>query len=291
MVVEKALIDLTVQQAEWAKEIESGSSQLGMSTESYQQLDYVMQSVGYSMDQAKGDLSALAEKAQDAAGGAAEMFDRLSVSVTNTDGTMKSQAQLFTEVYSALAQMSDVTDRNAIASKLLGTTGEEAVIPMLEKYGRAIEQVASAAPIVKDEDIQKLASLSDSLGMFEAKMEAAKSKVAAAFAPALEQVIQIVGDLAMQFAEFAADTGLVDLFGTIIELAGNLLQALEPVLDILNLLKPVFQAIGGVLALFADAVKVVVNAVGALTDTLDYLFSFGQKRFDTSNMSLPARGA
>ena len=287
VVVEKALIDLTVQQAEWAKEIESGSSQLGMSTESYQQLDYVMQSVGYSMDQAKGDLSALAEKAQDAASGsgeAAEMFDRLGVSVTNTDGTMKSQAQLFTEVYSALAQMSDVTDRNAIASKLLGTTGEEAVIPMLEKYGRAIEQVASAAPIVKDEDIQKLASLSDLLGMFEAKMEAAKSKVAAAFAPALEQVIQIVGDLAMQFAEFAADTGLVDLFGTIIELAGNLLQALEPVLDILNLLKPVFQAIGGVLALFADAVKVVVNAVGALTDTLDYLFSFGQKRFDTSNI-------
>lgn len=287
VVVEKALIDLTVQQAEWAKEIESGSSQLGMSTESYQQLDYVMQSVGYSMDQAKGDLSALAEKAQDAASGsgeAAEMFDRLGVSVTNTDGTMKSQAQLFTEVYSALAQMSDVTNRNAIASKLLGTTGEEAVIPMLEKYGRAIERVASAAPIVKDEDIQKLAFLSDSLGMFEAKMEAAKSKVAAAFAPALEQVIQIVGDLAMQFAEFAADTGLVDLFGTIIELAGNLLQALEPVLDILNLLKPVFQAIGGVLALFADAVKVVVNAVGALTDTLDYLFSFGQKRFDTSNI-------
>lgn len=110
---------MTVQQAEWAKEIESGSSQLGMSTESYQQLDYVMQSVGYSMDQAKGDLSALAEKAQDAASGsgeAAEMFDRLGVSVTNTDGTMKSQAQLFAEVYNALAQMSDVTERNAIAS-------------------------------------------------------------------------------------------------------------------------------------------------------------------------------
>lgn len=75
-----------------------------MSTESYQQLDYVMQSVGYSMDQAKGDLSALAEKAQDAANGsgeAAEMFDRLGVSVTNTDGTMKSQAQLL-QRYTAL---------------------------------------------------------------------------------------------------------------------------------------------------------------------------------------------
>lgn len=285
--VEKALIDLTVQQAEWAKEIESGSSQLGMSTESYQQLDYVMQSVGYSMEQAKGDISALAEKAQDAADGsgeAAEMFDRLGVSVMNADGTMKSQTQLFAEVYNSLALMSDVTERNAIASKLLSTTGEEAVIPMLEKYGVAVGQAASAAPIVSDDDIQKLSSLGDALGTFESKIEAAKSEIAAEFAPSLEQVLQIVGNLAVKFAEFASDTGLVSLFGTIIELAGNLLQALEPVLDILEQLKPVFQAIGGVLALFADAIKVAVNAVGALTDALDYLFSFGQKGFNTDNI-------
>lgn len=287
VVVEKALIDLTVQQAEWAKEIESGSSQLGMSTESYQQLDYVMQSVGYSMDQAKGDLSALAEKAQDAAGGsgeAAEMFDRLGVSVTNTDGTMKSQAQLFAEVYNALAQMSDVTERNAIASKLLGTTGEEAVIPMLEKYGMALGQAASAAPIVSDENIQRLSSLSDALGEFENRINTAKSNVAAEFAPSLEQVLQVVGDLATKFAEFAADTGLVEMFGKLLEVVANLLQVLEPLLDILSQLKPAFDAINGVLSMIADAINIAANAVGVLVDALEYLFSFGQKDFDTSHI-------
>lgn len=285
--VEKALIDLSLDQAEWAKEVENNSAQLNMSTDTYQQLDAVMQSVGYSMDQAKGDFSALAEKAQDAASGsgeAAEMFDRLGVSVTNTDGTMKSQTQLFAEVYNALAQMSDATERNAIASKLLGTTGEEAVIPMLEKYGMALGQAASAAPIVSDENIQRLSSLSDALGEFENRINTAKSNVAAEFAPSLEQVLQVVGDLATKFAEFAADTGLVEMLGKLLEVVGNLLQVLEPLLDILSQLKPAFDAINGVLSMIADAVNIAANAVGVLVDALEYLFSFGQKDFDTSHI-------
>lgn len=285
--VEKALIDLAVEQAEWAKGVENSAAQLNMSTETYQQLDAVMQSVGYSMDQAKGDLSALAEKAQDAAGGsgeAAELFDRLGVSVTNANGTMKSQTQLFAEVYAGLLQMSDVTERNAVASKLLGTTGEEAVIPMLEKYGAALGQAASAAPIVSDENIQKLSSLSDALGEFENKINTAKSNIAAEFAPSLEQALQVVGNLATKFAEFAADTGLVEMFGNLLEVVVNLLQAFEPLLDILGQLKPAFQAISGTLALMADAVSIAANAVGVLIDAFEYLFSFGQKDFDTSHI-------
>lgn len=285
--LEKELISLAVDQAEWAKEVENSSSQLNMSTETYQQLDHVMKSVGFSMDQAKGDISALAEKAQDAAAGsgeAAEMFDKLGVSVINVDGTMKSQTQLFAEVYSALAQMSDVTERNAIASKLLSTTGEEAVIPMLEKYGAALGSVASSAPIVSEEDIQKLNSLGAELGVFEGAVNAAKSTIAAEFAPSLEQALQVVGDLAKEFAEFATETGLVEMLGKVLEVAANLLQVLEPLVEILGILKPAFEAINGVLSMIADAVNIAANAVGVLADALEYLFSFGNKPFDTSHI-------
>ena len=285
--LEKELISLAVDQAEWAKEVDNSSAQLNMSTETYQQLDHVMKSVGFSMDQAKGDISALAEKAQDAAAGsgeAAEMFDALGVSVTNVDGTMKSQTQLFAEVYSALAQMSDITERNAIASKLLSTTGEEAVIPMLEKYGAALGSVAAAAPIVSDEDVQKLSSLSAELGAFESTVNAAKSTIAAEFAPSLEQALQVVGDLATEFAEFATETGLVEMLGKVLEVAANLLQVLEPLVEILGILKPAFEAINGVLSMIADAVNIAANAVGVLVDALEYLFSFGNKPFDTSHI-------
>ena len=285
--IEKALIDLSVQQAEWAKEVVNSSAQLNMSTETYQQLDAVMQSVGYSMDQAKGDLSALAEKAQDAANGsgeAAEMFKKLHVSVKNGDGTLKSQEQLFYDVYTALGKMKDETDRNAIASKLLSTTGEEAVIPMLEKYGKNLKSVASTAPIVKDGDVEKLASLSDTLSAFDNNLNVAKSTIAAAFAPSLEEILKIIGDLALEFAEFAADTGLIEWFGKLIERVGAFLPALENVFDMLEVFRPAVEASCFVLSALADAVTVVVSAVGALIDALEYLFSLGKKKFDTTNI-------
>lgn len=46
---------------------------------------------------------------------------------------------------------------------------------MLEKYGMALGQAASAAPIVSDENIQRLSSLSDALGEFENRINTAKA--------------------------------------------------------------------------------------------------------------------
>lgn len=124
---------LTMKTAEHAKEITNVSQTMGMTTDQYQVWDYILKSVGYDAESASGDLAALAEKAKDAAEGgndSAETFRMLGMSVKDSNGNLKSQNQLFTELVFALMNMEDVTKRNAIASDLLSTTGEK-LVPVL----------------------------------------------------------------------------------------------------------------------------------------------------------------
>lgn len=162
--VEKALVDLTLEQSKHATEVTNLSRTMGMTTEAYQEWDYVLKTVGSSAEAAQGDISMLAEKAQDAATGsgeAAELFAQLGIKVKDSQGTFKSQSELFDEVITKLSRMKDETERNAIASKLLGSTGEK-IIPLLDKGAAGLEEAKKMAHefgVVMDEET--LAALND----------------------------------------------------------------------------------------------------------------------------------
>lgn len=129
----------------------------GMSTKGFQQWDYVMKSFGFSVEQASGDLAALAERAMDAASGAgenAEMFKELGVSVTDSNGKLKSQEQLFDEVIKGLQGMEDITRRNAIATAMLSTTGEE-LAPVLNMTNEELAKMKSEANVIDDEQLKQ----------------------------------------------------------------------------------------------------------------------------------------
>ena len=138
---------LTIKTAEHAKEIQTVSQTMGMTTNEYQAWDYVLKSVGYDAESASGDLAALAEKAKDAAEGgndSAKTFRLLGVSIKDTNGNLKSQGQLFTDVIKSLRNMEDVTTRNAIASDLLSTTGEK-IVPILNMTNEELKNLMRSA--------------------------------------------------------------------------------------------------------------------------------------------------
>lgn len=145
-------------------EITKFSQVTGHSTDAYQRWDTVMKNVGYSMEQANGDLAALGEKAMDAANGAgegAELFGLLGVTVTDTSGKLKSQEQIFQETITALQGMEDVTERNAIASALLSTTGEE-LVPILNMTNEELANMKANANVISEEDLAKAAKFKES---------------------------------------------------------------------------------------------------------------------------------
>ncbi|SET94641.1 phage tail tape measure protein, TP901 family, core region [Salinibacillus kushneri] len=138
-------------------EINKFSQTAGMSMEAFQEWDYVAKNFGFSMEQAAGDIAMFSERAMDAAKGTgegAELFKELGVAVTDNNGQLKSQEQLFNETIGALQGMENVTKRNALATAILGTTGEE-LAPVLNMTNKELENMKGNANVISEDQIKQ----------------------------------------------------------------------------------------------------------------------------------------
>lgn len=290
--VEKKLVDLTLEQSKHATEVTNLSRTMGMTTEAYQEWDYVLKTVGSSAEAAQGDISMLAEKAQDAATGsgeAAELFAQLGIKVKDSQGTFKSQSELFDEVITKLSRMKDETERNAIASKLLGSTGEK-IIPLLDRGAAGLEEAKKMAHefgVVMDEET--LAALNDvtlAVNNFDAAGEGLKNTIAKGMAPSVENLTQKGTDLFVRLQEAAEGSGILEVFGALLDVV----SALEPLFDVLFGTAedgvPVLQTLALALGVLADALTIVANTIAIVIELFKQLFNLiSGKGFDDSNLT------
>lgn len=290
--VETKLVDLTLEQSKHATEVTNLSRTMGMTTEAYQEWDYVLKTVGSSAEAAQGDISKLAEKAQDAATGsgeAAELFDQLHIKVKDSHGVFKSQSELFDEVITKLSRMKDETERNAIASKLLGSTGEK-IIPLLDKGAAGLEEAKKMAHefgvVMGEEALAALNDVTLAVNNFDAAGEGLKNTIAKGMAPSVENLTQKGTDLFVRLQEAAEGSGILEVFGALLDVV----SALEPLFDVLFGTAedgvPVLQTLALALGVLADALTIVANTIAIVIELFKQLFNLiSGKGFDDSNLT------
>lgn len=257
--VEKALIDMTAQAAEDATRLSNLAATVNMNVEEAQKWDYVLKSVGSSLEDAQGDLSAFQEKIMEAATGegeAAEMFALLNVSVTDQAGVLRSTEEVMLDTINALQSMDDVTQRNAASSILLGGTGEK-LIPIYEQQAGAVEALMREKEelgVLTEEEIATLGEVSSATRKYEERLTSAKNKIAVEFAPALASFIDAAGDGILGLGEDAANSGIVDFFAS--------------VLDLVTSLSPVFDILGGAMLALEVPLDILSVGLGLVSDSL-----------------------
>ena len=289
--VEKKLVDLTLEQSKHATEVTNLSRTMGMTTEAYQEWDYVLKTVGSSAEAAQGDISKLAEKAQDAATGsgeAAELFAQLGIKVKDSQGTFKSQSELFDEVITKLSRMKDETERNAIASKLLGSTGEK-IIPLLDKGAAGLEESKKMAHefgvVMGEEALAALKDVTLAANNFDEAGEGLKNTIAVGMAPAVENLMKKGTDFFVRLQEAAEGSGILEVFGALLDVV----SALEPLFDVLFGTAedgvPALQALALALGVVADALTIIANTIAIVIELFKQLINLaGGKGFDDSNL-------
>lgn len=290
--VEKKLVDLTLEQSKHATEVTNLSRTMGMTTEAYQEWDYVLKTVGSSAEAAQGDISKLAEKAQDAATGsgeAAELFAQLGIKVKDSQGTFKSQSELFDEVITKLSRMKDETERNAIASKLLGSTGEK-IIPLLDKGAAGLEESKKMAHefsvVMGEEALAALKDVTLAANNFDEAGEGLKNTIAVGMAPAVENLMKKGTDFFVRLQEAAEGSGILEVFGALLDVV----SALEPLLDVLFGTAedgvPALQALALALGVVADTLTIVANTIAIVIELFKQLINLARgKGFDDSNLT------
>ena len=194
---------LTLKTADHAKEISTVSQRMGMTTDQYQEWDYVMKMFGSDAESMTGDIAALAEKAVEATdktSDTAKTFRLLGVNVRDSHKALKTQNQLFNDVIVALQNMDDVTRRNALASELLSTTGEN-LGPILNMTAKELNNLKKEAHdtgyVIGEESIEKYGKLSKSMYDLKTIGEGVANTFAAALLPLFVDLFSAISALSL----------------------------------------------------------------------------------------------
>jgi hypothetical protein len=184
MVVKK-MGDMVISSANALDRVDKLSQKIGLSRVAFQEWDYILGQSGASVEGLQMGIKTLSNAADEAKKGTAlyaESFDKLGVSVTDTNGKMKDQEILFSEVFSALADMENQTERTAIANKLLGRSATE-LAPTLNTSKEEIEQLRKEAHdlgvVYSDELIDAGVLLGDNIERLTKAFDGLKTKALA----------------------------------------------------------------------------------------------------------------
>lgn len=276
--IEQALINITTERAGAATALANIAQTINMDVEATQQWDYVLKTVGSSIEEAQGDLSAFQEKimeAREGTGEAAEMFAKLGVSVVDQSGALRDTESVLLDTVHALQIMADETDRNAISSILLGGTGEK-LIPIYNQSAESLDYLLEKKKelgILTGDEIETLKDVSEALIDYEERVNHAKDTVAVEFAPALEAFYEMAGEGVLTLGEAAERSGLVNFFGAVLDTVSALAPAMEILADLFVAVSPVVDAFAISMGAAADAISIVLNLAAALVNVLDFDFA------------------
>ena len=234
--VVQAIGEVATRSTEWADDLETLSSQIGVSTTTLQEWAYASDFVDVSVETLQGSMSKLVRSMSEAQNGstsAQAAFDSLGVSYQNIDGSLKSTEQVFYEVIDALGGIENVAERDATSMAIFGQSAQdlntliEAGSGSLQAYGREAQQLGI---IMSEDQIQALSSMQSSFDKLNNVMNASKNLLSASVAPLFASIADAISQVD------PAILAVVGGFGSLIGVVSNLAPLLQGVAAITQLL-------------------------------------------------------
>lgn len=269
---EKALISMTKESAEYAKEIKTLASVTGQSAESLQEFDYAAEMIGVSSDRIRDSLKETTNKMQEARDGneaTALAYQNLGVAITDADGQLRSAEDVFYDTIDALGQMKNQTERDAIAMDLMSESAQE-LNPLIEIGSDGLKQYAQEAHsmgyVLDNEALTALTEVDDAYQRLQKSQEGAKNQLSAEFAPYLTEFYEKITKLIRDGGQALKDSGLVDSFGMLLETVGDIIAPTDQLSsDTVPKLTEALRPLAEIMAGIADTIDFISGAATVLT--------------------------
>ena len=272
--VVKVVTDLTKLTLEVASEVDdyiTESAVTGVPTEMLQAWDYAAPLIDTDAETIKGAMTKLTKAMGDAKGGsqeAQEQFAAMGVSIVNeADGSLRSAEDVFYDVVDALGSMEEGADRDAAAMGILGKNAQE-LNPLINAGSQALQEYAEeakAAGYVLDESqVKKLGAVDDAYQKLQLTIEANRKQLAADFAPAAQEAMELFTKVVQKAGEMLERSGIIENLALIIQ---NLIKVIETVGSIITSI-PGFNA---ALDTVRKALGYVAQMAASVADVMDII--------------------
>lgn len=203
----------------------------------------------------------------------AEAFEKLGISVTDSNGELRDSDEVFQEAITALGKMSNETERDALAQQIMGKSAAE-LNPLIADQGETYKQVSDTLKkynldYVDQETLDKANQFNDSLDTMKAIGTVAIQNVGAELAGYLAPAIETVVDWFGRFAEWLGNLDPEVL--TVIGVIGALVAGIAPLLLILGKIAFAVSSImnlastlGVTIGALASPIGIAIAVIGAL---------------------------
>ena len=268
-----------VKSGRWADDLNTMSKVYSISTTELQKYSAAADLVDVSVETIAKSHVKLEKQmltASKGTGASAEAFQKLGVSVTNADGSLRNGDAVWQDTIVALGGLSNETERDALAMQLMGRSAAE-LNPLIEDNGETYKMVADTMAkygleYVDQDTLNKANQFNDSLDTMKLLGTTAFNQMAtqlsAYLAPAMQRAVDLVGQLAAWFSNLSPETqtviiaiaGVVAVLGPLLIGLGKVSFAISSIMSLMATLGP---AIGGIVAILGPVILIIGAVVAA----------------------------
>ena len=280
---------LAYKSGEAADDLNTLSKQTGISTQDLQKyaasadlVDVSVEAMAKANQKLKKNMLAV----QNGSKGQTEAFEKIGVSVTDSNGNLRDSEEVFQDVITALGKMENETERDALAMKLMGNSASE-LNPLIADQGETYKKVSDTLKkynldYIDQNTLDKANAFNDSLDTMKAigtvAIQSIGSELAAYLAPALEKAVDLFG----RFAEWVGNLNPKVLAA--VGVIGGLVATIAPLLILLGKIAFAISSITGLMASAGISFAAIAGPIGIAIAAIAAIIAIGvllYKNWDT----------
>ena len=274
--IDVALAGITISAGKSADDLNTLSKVTGISTTELQKYKYSADLLDVSVETIAKSQTKMKKSMYSAQQGSktmADAFAKLGVSIEDSNGNLRSQDEVFTESIKALGQMSNETERDALAMQIFGKSASE-LNPLIEDNGETFERVAqifanNGLEVVDQETIDNANRFQDALDTLKATGMATLSTIgmqlAGYLAPAMEKISEVLGKVMGWISQLDPQVltiigiiaGVIAVLSPLLIVVGKIAFAISSIMTLMTTLGPILAGLSG-------PIGIVIAIIGAL---------------------------
>lgn len=262
------LTAMATQTANTADTFDKASLRTGLEVEELQRLNYAAGQSGVEMTSLEKSAKKLNERLSEISEGnekSSEMFEKLGVSVKDSEGNMRSSTDIYNDTLLALANMGDTAEATAIGTDILGKAYTD-LKPLLASGADGITELKERADdlgIVMGKDaVSAGVVFGDTMSDIKQSLGGSFNKIMSSLIPIIQVLLNLIIDN-MPVIQGMIDTLAPVLISTLEQILPVFIQFAEMLLPIIldllsQLLPPLSEIIASLLPIFTDILQILL---------------------------------
>lgn len=245
----KQMFDLGKETRAYADNVMTLSTQYGLTTDKIQEFQYMSELTDTSLETITGSMTKLTKNMQTATkgtGDAYSRFEKLGISVTDTEGNLRSTDEVFAEAISRLGNVENATERDALAMNIFGKSAMD-LNPLIAVGREGLADYRAEAHemgyVLDTDTLESLGAVDDAMQRANKRLDAVKNQIGRYLAPIVAQITEAFAEWRMsvdwqQVGQVIKTTmeiigkaikGLIDIFKTVIDVGKKVADTLKDI--------------------------------------------------------------